>query len=71
MVETTISKEILKDLKVIKKDLGFIKAHMIDADVILTPKEEARLEESLEEYRKGKTVSLEAFEKEMKKQCFR
>ncbi|PIO04294.1 hypothetical protein COT48_01190, partial [Candidatus Woesearchaeota archaeon CG08_land_8_20_14_0_20_47_9] len=70
-VETTISKEILKDLKVIKKDLGFIKAHMIDADVILTPKEEARLEESLEEYRKGKTVSLEAFEKEMKKQCFR
>ena len=35
----------------------------VNADASLTPEEEKRLQESLEEYRKGKSVPLEEFEK--------
>jgi len=36
---------------------------MVDVDTILTIDEERRLEESLEEYKEGKTIKLEDFEK--------
>jgi len=62
-METTIPKEIVTELKAIRQDLDYIKKHMIDVDMILTPEEEARLEESLKEYKEGKAVSLEEFEK--------
>jgi len=59
------SKELVEEIRAIRKDLEYIKAHMVDADSILTPEEEARLEKSLEEHRKGKTLRLEDFEKSM------
>jgi len=37
----------------------------IDADSILTPEEEERLEESLEEHRRGESISLEDLKKEL------
>lgn len=40
---------------------------MIDVDMLLTLEEEARLEESLKEYKEGKAMPLEDFEKEMNK----
>ena len=58
--------KILAELKEIKKDLNYIKEHMVDSDTILTPEEKKRLDESLKDFREGKTVSLEDFEKEMK-----
>ena len=59
-------KQVMEKLDTIKSELDFIKKHMIDADTILTSREEERLEESLEDFKKRKTTSLEEFEKEMK-----
>lgn len=57
---------IMEELKEIKIDLHYIKDHMVDVDTILTPKEEERLEESLQEFKERKTTSLSEFEEEMK-----
>lgn len=59
------NQEILRRLDKMQIDINFLKNHMVDVDCILTPEEEDRLEESLEEFRQGKTTSLEDFEKEM------
>jgi hypothetical protein len=66
MVQTT-SKDVLEELKAIRRDLLYIKKHMVDVDTILTAEEEKILEESLEEHKKGKTTSLKDFEKELYK----
>lgn len=66
MAEATVPKEIADELKSIREDLTYIKKHMVDVDTILTPEEEARLEESLAEHKKGKSVPLKEFEKEPK-----
>ena len=58
--------QIMQELKEIKKDIKFIKKHMIDIDSILTSEEEKNLEESLKEFKEGRTTSLEDFEKEIK-----
>lgn len=60
-------KQVLEKLDVIKSELDFIKDHMVDRDSILTTEEEERLEESLEDLKRGRTVSLADFEKEMKR----
>ena len=57
------SQKLAQDIQEIKKDLQYIKEHMVDMDMILTPEEEARLQESLDEYRKGNSLTLEEFEK--------
>jgi len=57
---------IISKLDMIKAELDFIKSHMIDADCVLTPEEEERLDESLIEFEEGKTISLEGLEKERK-----
>lgn len=59
-------KQVIEKLDVIKLELDYIKKHMVDVDTILTLEEEKRLDESLEDFKKGGTVSLENFEKEMK-----
>lgn len=59
--------QILEKLDKMEKDISYIKQHMIDADSILTPEETERLEESLQEFKEGKTTSLEDSEKEMKR----
>ncbi|ODS34971.1 MAG: hypothetical protein A7316_10910 [Candidatus Altiarchaeales archaeon WOR_SM1_86-2] len=67
MAYATIPKEITNELIAIRKDLDYIKMHMVDADTILTPEEEIKLEESLKEYKEGKATLLEDFEKEMER----
>ena len=59
------NQEILRKLDKIQIDINFLKNHIVDPDCILTPEEEENLDESLEEFRQGKTTSLEDFEKEM------
>ncbi len=63
-MENEMSK-ILNELREIRIDINFLKSHLIDPDCILTAEEEKRLDESLEEFRQGKTTSLEDFKKEM------
>jgi hypothetical protein len=65
MAEAEIPKEVVEELRAIREGLDYIKAHMVDVDMILTPEEEERLEESLREYKEGKATPLEEFEKEM------
>ncbi len=56
----------MEKLDTIKEELDYIKSHMIDVDTILTPEEEVRLDESLDDFKKGRTTSLQEFEEEMK-----
>ena len=58
------SKEIIYELKAIRKDLDFIKSHMVDKDSILT--EEDYL--SLQEYRKDKDSGRLTSHEELKKE---
>lgn len=58
--------QVIQKLDVIKTELDYIKEHMVDIDTILTPEEEARLDESLRDFKQGKTTSLQDFEREMK-----
>ncbi len=60
------TQQIMEKLDTIKEELDYIKDHMVDVDTILTPDEEARLDESLDDFKNGRTTSVERFEKEMK-----
>ena len=53
--------KIEEELAAIRKDIDYIKEHMIDVDSILTKNEEKILEESMKEFEAGKTVSLKNF----------
>ena len=61
---TTETRMILEKLDDIKSEIGFIKEHMVDIDMILTSEEEKRLEESLKDLKEGRTTSLENFKKD-------
>ncbi len=56
-------KQILKEMKEMKKDIHSIKQRF--EEINLTNEEEEYLEETLKEHKKGKSVSLDDFEKEM------
>ena len=66
-MNTILEKEIWKELKVIRKQLGYIKEHMVDVDTVLTQEEERILDESLREFEEGEATKLEDFEKELRK----
>ena len=53
----------MKELKEIKREIEYIKEHMIDSDFILSVEEEKILEESMKEFEEGKAVKLEDFER--------
>ena len=65
MAETVIIKKIYDELKGLKKDVTFIKKHMVDADMIMTREESKRFEESVKEFEEGKSTPLEEFKKEI------
>jgi hypothetical protein len=54
-----VGSEIVEELKAIRKDLNYIKEHMIDIDMILTPDEERILKEGIKELKSGKTTKLD------------
>ena len=63
-IKCTMDGEVTRELKAIRKDLEYIKAHMVDVDMLLTPSEEKLLEQGVAEFESGKTVKLEDFERE-------
>jgi hypothetical protein len=65
-MDVTVENRIWEELKAIREELEYIKAHMVDADTILTPDEEAFLEEALKELEAGKATKLDEFEHELK-----
>ena len=58
--------QILEKLEKIEKEVGDIREHMVDVDSILTPAEEMELEESLQELKEEKTVSLATIKRDRK-----
>jgi hypothetical protein len=60
MKQTQVSmKQVFDELQSLKKDVNFIKKHMIDVDMILTEDDKKSMKEAEEEYAKGETTSLE------------
>ncbi|MGC1123159.1 MAG: hypothetical protein WBA22_18910 [Candidatus Methanofastidiosia archaeon] len=57
-------RELIKELKAIKKDLAYIKEYMVDIDTILTPREEKILEDGIKEFKEGKAIKLEDLERD-------
>lgn len=58
------STQLMQELREIKKDVHFIKEHMVDVDTILTPKEKADLDKGLKELEEGKAVSLDVIKRD-------
>lgn len=57
---------VYDEVKSLKKDIDYIKKHMVNVDLFLTTEEEVRLEETLEAHARGETTPLEEFRK---KEC--
>ncbi len=58
-------KQVMNELKNIKKELHFIKEHMADRDMFLTATEKKLLKESYENERAGKLISTAQLKKEL------
>ena len=54
---------IVKELKIIRNDLEYIKKHMFDSDTIMTIEEEKRFKHSLKELNERKTTPLSNIKK--------
>jgi len=62
---TTEVIQVLEELRTIKEELAYIKEHMPDKDMFLTPEEKQLLEESFENEKNGKTISSTALRKKI------
>ena len=56
---------IYKEIELIKNKIINIEENMINRDAILTKDEELLLKKAREEFKQGKTISLEQLEKEL------
>ena len=65
MAETINLDKVYLELLALKKEVNYIKANMVNVDMFLTPEENEELEGALEDHKQGKTVSLEAFKKQL------
>ena len=62
MATEAINQQILDTLVRIEKEVGEIKEHMVDVDVILTEEERILLDKSLKHEKEGKLISFEEIE---------
>jgi len=65
MIETINMEKMYREILALRKEVHDIKNHMVEIDVIMTPEEEAQLEETLELHKKGKTRRFEDLKKEL------
>lgn len=65
MAETVNMDKMYRELLALRKEVQFIKDRMVEIEIVMTPQEEARLEESLEKHKKGKTKRLEDLKEEL------
>lgn len=56
---------LLEELKDIKKEIVYIKEHMIDVDSLLDESDRQALKEAEEDVKAGRTLSLEQVKKEL------
>lgn len=57
---------ILKELKEIRKELEYIKSHMLDVDCILTTEEVAILKEAQKEFKEGNAIKFDDLKRELR-----
>lgn len=57
--------KMYREILALRREVQLIKNHMTELDVIMTPEEEAQLEETLELHKKGKTKSFVDLKKEL------
>lgn len=57
--------QVMIELEEIKKDLNFIKEHMVDIDSIMTEDDYAALQEYRKQKKEGKLISHEQLVKEL------
>ena len=55
----SMESDMLKELRLIRQDLKYIKTHMVDQDMVLSHEEKDLLVESRRELQAGKARSLE------------
>ncbi len=67
MADNNESGQILQKLDEIKSELDYIKEHMVDVDKVLSDDDKKALAEAEEEYKAGKTTSLEGLKEELGK----
>jgi len=65
MPEIINMEKIYRGLLSLRREIQFIKTHMFDPDTIMTTEEEERYERAMQEYKEGKTISLENLKKEL------
>ena len=65
MIETINMEKMYREILALRKEVHDIKNHMVEIDVIMTPEEETRLEETLELHKKGKTKRFEDLKAEL------
>ena len=65
MPETINMEKMYREILALRKEVHDIKNHMVEIDVIMTPEEEAQLEETLELHKQGKTKRFEDLKKEL------
>jgi len=57
--------QILSELKALRKDLNYLKSHMVDADSILTEEDYLDLKEYRKEKQAGKLTSHDELKKKL------
>ena len=65
MAEIINVEKIYREILALRKEVQLIKNHMIEIEVIMAPKEEIQLEETLELHKRGKTKRFEDLKKEL------
>lgn len=65
MAEIINLEKMYKELLALRKEVQFIKNHIVDQDTIMTAEEEERYEKAMQEYKEGGTISLEDLKKEI------
>jgi uncharacterized transporter YbjL len=65
MAETINMEKMYKEILALRKEIEIIRNHMVEIDIIMTPEEEAQLEETLELHKIGKTKKIDDLKKEL------
>ncbi|MDP4039140.1 MAG: hypothetical protein Q8P57_00990 [Candidatus Pacearchaeota archaeon] len=65
MTETINMEKMYREILALRREVQLIKNHMVEIDVIMTPEEETRLEETLELHKKRKTKRFEDLKTEL------
>ena len=65
MAETATIQKVYDEIKSLRKELVFIKEHMVDQDLIMDVDEERRFKQAVKELKEGKTKNLAQIKKEL------